>query len=120
VPIVLADALLNLARRIDSGEVALVDAVLPESDKPAPSVLTEFESDDEKQILEEQTKEKRALAARRAEFQAISTKFQASRNTYLVIHKNATIACEQAQIIRENAITARKQSQAIRSNIVKG
>lgn len=50
VPIVLADALLNLARRIDSGELTLVDAVLPESDKPAPSVLTEFESDDEKQI----------------------------------------------------------------------
>lgn len=75
VPIVLADALLNLARRIDSGEVTLVDAVLPESDKPAPSVLTEFDSDDEQQILEEQTKEKRALAARRAEFQASHTTY---------------------------------------------
>ena len=46
VPIVLADTLLNLARRIDNGEVALVDAVLTKSDKHDSKSVAR--SDDEK------------------------------------------------------------------------
>ena len=77
VPIVLADALLNLARRIDNGEVTLVDAVLTESDKQQ-NRKSVAPIDDEKHTLEEQTKEQRTLAATRAAAQASFAAAQAS------------------------------------------
>ena len=112
VPIVLADALLNLARRIDSGEVTLVDTLLIESHKQVSpqsvdsinaSVLTKFESDDEKQTLEEQNKEKQALAARRAELQARCAELQAKCNDLQSIRTEAQAIRTEAQAIRTEA-----------------
>ena len=119
VPIVLADALLNLARRIDRGEVALVDTLVIESNKQVSrqsvdpidaSVLTKFESDHKKQSLEEQIKEKQALAAtsaefqaRCAEFQARCAEFQATCNALQSIHANSQSICTEALAIRTEA-----------------
>lgn len=69
VPIILADALLNFARRIDDGEVTLADAFTTQSDKQVPEVLV-AQNEDEKDIQEEQTQKKRALGITRAEASA--------------------------------------------------
>ena len=112
VPIVLADALLNLARRIDRGEVALVDTLVIESNKQVSrqsvdpidaSVLTKFESDHKKQSLEEQIKEKQALAATSAEFQARCAEFQATCNALQSIHANSQSICTEALATRTEA-----------------
>jgi hypothetical protein len=60
VPIILADALLSLARQIDNGEVSLADAFLTKSDKQVPDVLV-AQSEDQKGTQEEQTQRQRAL-----------------------------------------------------------
>ncbi|BAZ24639.1 hypothetical protein NIES4073_55350 [Kalymmatonema gypsitolerans NIES-4073] len=54
VPIILADALLNLARQIDNGEVTLADAFSTKSDKQVSGILV-AQSEDEKGTQEEQT-----------------------------------------------------------------
>ncbi len=57
VPIILADALLNLARQIDNGEVTLADVFPTKSDQHVPDILV-AQSGDEKGIQEEQTQKK--------------------------------------------------------------
>ncbi|WP_017318285.1 hypothetical protein [Mastigocladopsis repens] len=61
VPIVLADALLNLARRIDNGEVTLADAFLTKSEQQISCVLV-AQNEDEKDTDEERNQKKQALA----------------------------------------------------------
>ncbi|MDF5718835.1 MAG: hypothetical protein PUP93_34470 [Rhizonema sp. NSF051] len=68
VPIVLADALLNLARRIDDGEEELVNAHLTLTQQV--SCMTDAQNDAEKETNEEQV-EKRDLSAMLLEAQVI-------------------------------------------------
>ncbi len=65
VPVVLANALLTLARRIDSGELTLADAVLSKLDKQ--ETHKSVAPNDEKHTGAEPPPQHRALAARRAE-----------------------------------------------------
>lgn len=69
VPIILADALLSLARRIDDGEVTLADAFVTKSDKQVYPVFV-TQSEDEKAIQEEQSQQKPALGITRPEAEA--------------------------------------------------
>ncbi|BAY46464.1 hypothetical protein SAMD00079811_40760 [Scytonema sp. HK-05] len=75
VPIILADALLSLARQIDNGEVSLADAFPTKSDKQVPDVLV-AQCEDEKDIQDEQTQKQHTLGIKRAEAEAIYAKAQ--------------------------------------------
>ena len=75
VPIILADALLSLARQIDNGEVSLADAFPTKSDEQVPDVLV-VQSEDEKDTQDEQTQKQPALGITRAEAEATYAKSQ--------------------------------------------
>ncbi len=77
VPVVLANALVTLARRIDSGELTLADTVLSELDKQE-THKSVAPSDDKKHAGAEPPPQKRALAAMRAEVHSSFTEVQAS------------------------------------------
>ncbi|WP_414587559.1 hypothetical protein [Scytonema sp. PCC 10023] len=75
VPIILADALLSLARQIDNGEVSLADAFPTKSDEQVPDVLV-VQSENEKGSQDEQTSKQHTLGITRAEAEAIYAKAQ--------------------------------------------
>ncbi|MBP5976485.1 hypothetical protein HW132_28090 [Brasilonema sp. CT11] len=76
VPIVLADALLELARQIDNGEKPLVNTLVTESEKQVALVVSSQSDEQENDFDEEKTNKKRALAIMRAEAEARYTKAQ--------------------------------------------
>ncbi|MBW4629292.1 MAG: hypothetical protein KME49_28225 [Brasilonema octagenarum HA4186-MV1] len=76
VPIVLADALLELARQIDNGEKPLVNTLVTESDKQVALVVSSQSDEEENDFDEEKTNQKRALAIMYAEAEARYTKAQ--------------------------------------------
>jgi hypothetical protein len=96
VPIILADALLSLARQIDNGEVSLADAFPTKSDKQVPDVLV-AQSEDEKGTQEEQTQRQRALGITRAEAEAIYAKAQLN-----FVKAQALFAKAQKNLFRNN------------------
>lgn len=96
VPIILADALLCLARQIDNGEVTLADAFPTKSHKQVPDVLV-TQSEDEKDIQDEQTQKQHTLGIRRAEAEAIYARAQLS-----FVQAQALFVYAQKNLFRNN------------------
>ncbi|KAB8317998.1 hypothetical protein SD81_022505 [Tolypothrix campylonemoides VB511288] len=96
VPIILADALLNLARQIDNGEVTLADAFPTKSDKQVPDVLV-AQNEDEKDIQDEQTQKQGALGITRAEAEAIYANAQLN-----FVQAQAVFVYAQKNLFRNN------------------
>jgi hypothetical protein len=97
VPIILADALLSLARQIDNGELTLADAFPTKSDKQVPDVLV-AQSEDEKGTQDEQTQKQHTLSIRRAEAEAIYAKAQLN-----FVQAQALFVYAQKNLFRNNA-----------------
>lgn len=103
VPIILADALLSLARQIDNGEVSLADVFPTKSDEKVPDVLV-AQSEDEKGTQDEQTLKQHTLDITRAEAEAIYARAQLTfvQSQALFVQSQALFVYAQKNLFRNN------------------